>query len=328
MEQVHGPATAPPPDPAATAPAPRRYALVAPSRDEAATLPVTLDSILAQTVPPTRLVVVDDGSGDATPAILESYRARMPCLSVVRRDRGGTRQVGGGVVLAFEAGLATLDDPDLEFICKIDTDLDLPPRYFEGLIALMDADPELAVVSGKPYFRDPRTGTLVSEFCGDETAVGMTKFYRLSRFREVGGFVRHVGWDVIDCHTCRMHGLKASSVERDDLRFVHLRPMGSSHISLWHGRMRHGLGAWYLGTTPVYMLASVLFRLPKHPVVVGAAGMAWGYLKAWLGGAPRHDAPGYLAFVRGFQLRALVMGKARAAEAMRLRAKAARLGAG
>ena len=47
----------------------------------------------------------------------------------------------------------------------------------------MDEDPELAVVSGKPWFRDPETGALVDEHCGDETAVGMTKFYRTACFR-------------------------------------------------------------------------------------------------------------------------------------------------
>ena len=33
------------------------------------------------------------------------------------------------------------------------------------------------------------------EVCGDEMSVGMTKFYRVACFREIGGFVRagHVG---------------------------------------------------------------------------------------------------------------------------------------
>jgi biofilm PGA synthesis N-glycosyltransferase PgaC len=304
----------------ATAAAPsRRYVLIAPCRDEAATIRVTLESLARQTLPPSLLVVVDDGSTDATPEILREYQARLPWLRVVTRADRGARKVGGGVIEAFNAGLASITLEAFEFVCKLDMDLDLPPTYFAGLVALMDADPDLATCSGKPYFRTA-DGALVSEFCGDETSVGMTKFYRVSCFQAVGGFVMHVGWDTIDCHSCRMHGWKALSFDLPELRFVHLRPMGSSQVSIWVGRQRHGRGTWYLGTIPPFMAVSVAYRMTKRPFLVGGLGMALGYVKAWLSGAPRYAAPGYLGFVRGYQLRALVMGKRRAAEAVRLRA--------
>lgn len=299
----------------------RRYALIAPCRDEATTIRTTLDTLMRQTIPPTTLVVVDDGSRDATPEILREYALIWPALRIVTRGDRGVRAVGAGVIEAFDTGLATLDLDDYEFVCKIDMDLDLPEGYFAGLIALMDADPEIATVSGKPYHHTA-SGGLVAEFCGDETSVGMTKFYRVSCFRAIGGFVRAAGWDTIDCHTCRMHGWKATSLDRPDLRFIHLRPMGSSQVSIWVGRQRHGRGAWYLGSVPLYMVAVVVNRLFQRPFVVGAAGIALGYMKAWLSGAPRHNAPGYLAFVRGYQLRALVHGKNAAAEIMRQRARA------
>src|SRR5882762_11756644 len=83
----------------------RRYLLISPCRDEARYLRRTLDSVAAQSVPPALWVVIDDGSTDETPAILEEYARRLPYLRVVRRtDRGG-RQVGAGVIEAFYAGL-------------------------------------------------------------------------------------------------------------------------------------------------------------------------------------------------------------------------------
>ena len=283
----------------------------------------TLDSLLAQTVPPSALVFVDDGSTDATAVILEEYAPRMPYLSVVRRADRGVRKVGPGVVEAFNAGLATIDLSGVEFLCKLDMDLVLPPGYFAGLIAHMDRDPAIATCSGKPYFPDPATGALISENIADEFSVGMTKFYRVEAWRAIGGFPTSIGWDGIDCHLCRMMGRKAVSFDEPGLRFVHLRPMGSSHLSLWHGRTRHGLGAWVMGTTPLFMVASVIYRLNKRPFVVGAVGMFWGYVRSWAAGVARFDPPGYLAFVRGYQLRALVIGRRRAAEHMRLRAASA-----
>ncbi|HVI13696.1 MAG TPA: glycosyltransferase family A protein, partial [Pseudolabrys sp.] len=50
----------------------RRYMLISPCRDEAQYLRGTLDSVAAQSVPPALWVVVDDGSTDATAAILEA----------------------------------------------------------------------------------------------------------------------------------------------------------------------------------------------------------------------------------------------------------------
>ncbi|WP_449411325.1 glycosyltransferase [Methylobacterium komagatae] len=298
----------------------RRYLVIAPSRDEASTLRTTLDSLLRQTLPPAKLVFVDDGSTDETQAILAEYRGRMPYLDVVRRVDRGVRKVGPGVIEAFNEGLGTVDLSQFEFLCKLDMDLDLPDGYFECLVAKMDSDPLLATCSGKPYFREAATGELVSEHIADEFAVGMTKFYRVSAWREIGGFPVSIGWDGIDCHLCRMHGMRATSFPDPELRFIHLRPMGSSHISLWHGRMRHGLGAWVMGTPPLFMLAATVYRLNKRPRVVGAVAMLLGYLQAWRQGVRRFDKPGYLAFVRSYQHLALVIGRTRAAERMRQRA--------
>ena len=86
----------------------RRYLLISPCRDEAQYLRRTLDSVAAQSVPPALWVVVDDGSTDETPAILEEYARRLPYLRVVRRTDRGRRQVGPGVIEAFYAGLETV----------------------------------------------------------------------------------------------------------------------------------------------------------------------------------------------------------------------------
>src|SRR5215468_3441425 len=85
-----------------------RYVLVSPCRDESEHMRQTLDSVAAQTVPPALWVVVDDGSTDVTPAILDEYARKLPYLRVVRRADRGQRSVGPGVVEAFYAGLDTI----------------------------------------------------------------------------------------------------------------------------------------------------------------------------------------------------------------------------
>ena len=287
----------------------RRYLLISPCRDEAKYLRRTLDSVAAQSVQPAAWVIVDDGSTDETLGILEEYSRRLPYLRVVQRTDRGHRKVGPGVIEAFYAGLNTVRLEDFDYLCKLDMDLDLPVGYFESLMQRMERDPRVGTTSGKPWFFHPQSGSLKPEICGDEMSVGMTKFYRVACFKEIGGFVRQVMWDGIDCHRARMLGWKAESVDHESLRFVHLRPMGTSQKGIWSGRVRGGFGQYYMGTSPLYHLAVVVYRLPTYPVLVGSAGMLWGYLKSWLMGLPRYDDLEFRRFLRSYQHRCLRMGK-------------------
>jgi poly-beta-1,6-N-acetyl-D-glucosamine synthase len=290
-------------------PAGRRYLLVSPCRDEAAYIRRTLDSVAAQSIPPASWIVVDDGSTDETPAILAEYAARLPWLKVVRRDDRGRRSVGPGVVEAFYAGLEGVDLGAFDYLCKLDMDLDLPSGYFEGLMLRMESEPRLGTTSGKPWFVHPSSGALVPEVCGDEMSVGMTKFYRVGCFREIGGFVRQVMWDGIDCHRARMLGWIAESVNDPSLRFVHLRPQGASQKGIWTGRVRAGFGQYFMGTSPLYYLAVAASRFLQHPVATGSVGMLWGYFSSAARGAPRYDDAEFRRFVRRYQHLALLVGK-------------------
>jgi poly-beta-1,6-N-acetyl-D-glucosamine synthase len=286
-----------------------RYMLVSPCRDESKYMRRTLDSIAAQTVLPALWVVVDDGSTDATSAILDEYNSKLPYLRIVRRTDRGRRSVGPGVVEAFYAGLDTIKLDDFPFVCKLDLDLDLPPRYFEILLQLMKANPRLGTVSGKPWFVHPRSGALLPEVCGDEMSVGMTKFYRVTCFKEIEGFVPQVMWDGIDCHRARMLGWIAESIDLEPIRFVHLRPQGASQKGILTGRVRAGFGHYFMGTSPVYCLARAIYQVPAHPVLIGSVAMLWGYLSSWVKGRPRYEDLEFRRFLRSYQHDCLRMGK-------------------
>ncbi|MEM7508233.1 MAG: glycosyltransferase [Pseudomonadota bacterium] len=288
----------------------RAYLLVSPCRNEADYMRRTLDSVVAQTIRPALWVIVDDGSTDETPQILAEYAARHDWIRVVAKPDRGHRAVGPGVIEAFYAGLETVLLSEYAYLCKLDLDLDLPHGYFEGLIARMEANPRIGTCSGKPYMR--RGGVLVSERRGDEMSAGMTKFYRTACFEAIGGFVREVMWDAIDCHKARQLGWIAVSWDAPELRFEHLRPMGSSQQSIWTGRRRHGFGQYFMGSDPLYYLATCVFRMAEPPYVLGGLAMLQGYLGAWLRRERQLDDPELVAFIRAYQRRALRVGKARA----------------
>ena len=288
----------------------RSYVVISPGRNEAQYMRQTLDTMVAQTLRPTLWVIVDDGSTDETPAILAEYTAQHDWIRVVQKPDRGKRAVGPGVIEAFRAGLDTVSLQDFTYLCKLDLDLALPPRYFELLITRMEAEPRIGTCSGKPYMRV--NGALVSERRGDEMSAGMTKFYRRSCYEQIGGFVQEVMWDAIDCHKARSLGWIAVSWDEPDLRFEHLRPMGSSQTSIHVGRRRHGFGQYYMGSDFLYFAATCVFRMKEPPVITGGLSMMAGYLGAALRREAQHGDTALLAFIRAYQRRALRVGKARA----------------
>jgi poly-beta-1,6-N-acetyl-D-glucosamine synthase len=302
----------------------RRYCLITPCRDEALHARRTLEAVTKQTAPPARWIIVDDGSTDATPQILAEYAARFPWIQIVRRADRGARKVGGGVIEAFYSGYDLIDPAEFEYVCKLDLDLDLPPRYFERAMDWMEACPRIGTCSGKPYFRPGGTGpaseqfpladtsALVAERCGDENSIGAIKFYRTVCFKQIGGFVREVMWDGIDGHRCRQHGWIAISSDHPELRFVHLRPMGTSHKNWLTGRARHGFGQYFMGTTPVYMLASACSRMLHPPIVLGGLAILCGYFRSMLAGLPRYGDAEFRGMLRRYQWDCLIKGKAKA----------------
>jgi hypothetical protein len=297
----------------------QRYCLITPCRDEAKFARRALDSVAAQSVPPALWIIVDDGSTDQTPAILAEYAAKYPFIRVLRRDDRGFRKLGGGVIDAFYRGYETIDPGDFDFVCKLDLDLDLPPKYFETLMKRMDEEPRIGTASGKPFFIDPKSAQQVMETCGDENSVGMVKFYRTECFTQIGGFVRELMWDGIDCHRCRMLGWIAVSWNDPALNFQHLRPMGTSHKNWWTGRVRHGVGQYFMGTGVCYIIASAAFRILHPPVLIGSIAVLWGYFKSMLAGRPRYGDAAFRQFLRDYQWACLFKGKRVATAALNAR---------
>jgi hypothetical protein len=114
-------------------------------------------------------------------------------------------------------------------------------------------------------------------------SVGMTKFYRVACFKEIGGFVREVMWYGIDYHRCRMLGWIAESVDLEPIRFA---TCARRALAI---RASVGFGEYFKGASPFYYLAVVIYRVPTYPMLIGSAAMLRGYLRSWLKGLPRYD---------------------------------------
>lgn len=107
-----------------------------PVRDGARWLGEAVGSVLAQNFRDFELIVIDDGSTDATPSLLADFVAKDPRIVVIR-------QAPSGVVGALNAGLAAARAP---LIARLDADDVAEPQRFQEQIDAMRRDPMLVLL--------------------------------------------------------------------------------------------------------------------------------------------------------------------------------------
>jgi glycosyltransferase involved in cell wall biosynthesis len=116
--------------------------VVMPVRDAAATLAAAVDSLVEQTDPAWELLAVDDGSTDASAAMLQAYARRDRRIRVVRAARRG-------LVPALNAGLAVAAGP---LVARLDADDVCLPERLACQRRHLDARPAVGLVASRVRF--------------------------------------------------------------------------------------------------------------------------------------------------------------------------------
>jgi poly-beta-1,6-N-acetyl-D-glucosamine synthase len=256
-----------------------KYVLITPARNEERFIEKTLDSMIAQTVPPLRWVIVDDGSTDMTAEIVERYTARYPWIELVRRPQHADRSFAGKVH-AFNAGLERVQRLDFEVIGNLDADLSFDPEYLEFLIQKFSEDLRLGV-AGTPFTEGGGYDSARDSFEGQNHVAGGCQLFRRRCFEEIGGYVPNPagGVDWIAVTTARMKGWKTRSFP--EKRFHHYRTLGTAEKSNWTASFSYGEKDYYLGGSPLWQVFRVAYRTTKRPGEGAAllAGYCWAALR-------------------------------------------------
>lgn len=125
-----------------------RVSVLLPVRDEELFLVECLESLSSQTLVEFEVIAVDDGSTDATPAILEQHARGDSRFRVLRQE-------AAGVVAASERARAEARAP---LVARMDADDVALPERLELQVAAIEEE-GLALVGGRvEYFADPSDG--------------------------------------------------------------------------------------------------------------------------------------------------------------------------
>src|SRR5256886_4349950 len=120
------------------------YVLITPARNEEAFIEKTIQSMIRQTVLPTKWVIVDDGSIDSTASIVGRYLARYDWIEMIQMPRRRDRSFAAKVY-SFNAGHERVKNLEYEVIGNIDADISFDEDHFEFLLNKFGEDSTLGV---------------------------------------------------------------------------------------------------------------------------------------------------------------------------------------
>lgn len=218
-----------------------RYYIVIPSHNEEALISLTLQSLVEQTVLPTKIVVVNDNSTDNTETVVNSFVSKYPFISLVNKTSDAIHLPGSKVIQAFQKGLETLDE-NYDFIVKADADLIFPNNYFETIIKHFQSDERIGMAGGFCYIE--KNGEWILENLTDKDHIrGALKAYRKETFKQIGGLKPEMGWDTVDELLCKFYNWKV--VTDESLHVKHLKPTGANYNKT--ARYKQGEAFYSLG---------------------------------------------------------------------------------
>lgn len=194
--------------------------VIVPARNEEASLPRLLDSLAAQTLVPAEVVVVDDGSADATAAIAAASGARV--LSAPPPPSGWV-----GKPWACHVGSQHAAGEVLVFL---DADVVVAPDGLDRIVAAWEQGPRGGLLSVQPFHTTVRAyeqmsayPNLMSMMASGAFAPGSVRFSPVAFgpclvtsaevYRQVGGHETVAGEVIEDVCLARAYGAAGCPVE-------------------------------------------------------------------------------------------------------------------
>jgi biofilm PGA synthesis N-glycosyltransferase PgaC len=276
-----------------------KYVLITPARNEEAFIRHTLDSVCAQTMPPERWVVVDDGSTDRTAEIVAEYAGRLPWIELLRRPPRAGRSFAGKAE-AFHAGFERVRSLQFDVVGNLDADVSFEPEYFEFLLGRFALNPRLGVAG--TAMREANYDALKDSFYHEQDVFGACQLFRLTCFHDVGGYTP-IPWGGIDWVAVRSARLKGWETRSfSEKLFFHHRPMGATESTTSKARFDYGRKDYFLGNHPLWQVFRVCYQMTRRPYVIGGLLVLAGYLHALATRMHRPVPPEILRFHRREQL--------------------------
>ena len=284
-----------------------RYVIVTPARNEAQFIELTIKSMVCQTIPPVKWIIVSDGSTDGTDEIVERYASEHPWIELIRMPVRCERNFAGKVH-AFNAGYAKAAMLEFELIGSMDADVSFDQDYFENLIAKF-ANNSLLGVGGTPYqeFTQQRKLNIAYDYrvANPEDVPGICQLFRRRCFEEIGGYlpITEGNIDSIAVLSARKLGWQTKTFA--DSICIHHRISGTAIGGVLTARFKSGIKGYALGYHPLWQLFRITYQITRRPYVTGALAIMSGYVWSLIQHKKRPVSSELVVFLRQEQMQRL-----------------------
>lgn len=259
-----------------------KISLIMPVYNEERFLKLCLDSLMKQTVKPSQVIVIDDGSTDRSPEIIAKY----PVTSILTLPKQKNSMIER-VPYVMKAGTKLLDD-DFDYVGNLDADTVLEPQYYEKLLREMENDKKIGIGGGK-LNGQPDTGRILGLI---PYVYGCNRLYSRKCWFKLndGKILKPVPtWDTYHNIYAQMLGFKA--LRFDYIQSWALRPAGLGKD------FSKGFQSYQLGYYGMFLLLRALKdRSPK---------LLAGYLKAMVCSEKQYPVKPYIRQLQAYRLKKL-----------------------
>lgn len=257
----------------------RKYLLITPARNEEENLPDVSESVAGQKVTPVLWIIVDDGSTDKTPSILEELKAKYSWIQSIRlppRPRDITFHYSYVCKQGFDYALKYCRENGIEYeyMGLLDADTVLEENYFGKLMDEFEKDSSLGIASGGVYYN--AGGKLSREVSDKNLPRGTGRLWKEPCFLETGGYQVEPSPDSISNTKALLRGWKIRQYA--DVVEVQKRKTSAGE-GLWKGYVKNGWMAYYVDKNLPMVLFNTLYYSLKFPYYTGIAYL-YGYLNS------------------------------------------------
>jgi len=272
------------------------YNLITPVKNEENYLPNLVQNVINQTHLPKVWVIIDDGSNDKTPEILNKLTRRYDWIHSYRfreKNKRNFRKHFAKVIRnGFEKSLKLCDD--VKYLAKVDADARFHDDTFRKLIKKMDGNKKLAIAS--PRFMTLKKSVNVeclknpkiilnnknilikSDKKRESEPTDVLRIYRKEFLEEINGFpITDASSEIVNAKAV-MGGYDVSFI--DDVWCYLTREIGTTLDSDYKRGKLHGYRFYIKHYHPLMLSARLVWSLYENPFRF--MGEVVGYLESFI----------------------------------------------
>lgn len=290
----------------------RSYILVTPCKDEEESLPKLAESVIKQEILPVLWVIVDDGSTDSTPEILNNLCLNYSWIKSVRLNEK-PRDLGLHVSHVYRTGFnfainyCKMNNVEYSYVASVDADIILDMNYYSFLMDKFESDSKLGVCSG--HIGNIINGAVVWSNFRENLPSGGARLWSRECFNDTGGFLLTCSPDSVSNVKAKLKGW--GTRQFFEPKAISTRPYSSAQ-GQWKGYKKLGSNNYFIGYSPIHVLLKGIKMLYSkkgyHKPGIGFAYI-FGYYKDFILRKPQIADIEILNYYKNTRLKEIICSK-------------------